>query len=252
MDQLSSYGFYGGLALALLVWAIHFAYERGRKRGVAEADDSMADLPKVEWLNGEDSPTGRKCLDCRAYALGVQLVTKDSEALERFADNTQSDGSELEGKSPDKAWLVDVKWEFDFEQIDAMVNGMRPQVAEDMWMIDCRGSRMYFRRSWTGQLVFMTNLNRVPAGGATITRIWVPGEDPFDKQSPEYLAAYVKHLIETHLLGNLTPFPIPPDFPKDDEKIAQFVFHSVGRRGWLAEYFKKGDEAQDFHETDYE
>jgi hypothetical protein len=248
MDQLTSYGFYGGLALALLVWAFHFVYERGRLRGASEADDSMADLPKVEWLNGEDSPTGRQCLDCRAYALGVQLVTKDSEALERFADSTQSDGSELDGQSPENSWLVDVKWTFDYEQSETIQSGMRPQVAEDMWMIDCRGSRLYFRRSWSGQLVFMANFNRIPAGGASITRLWVPGDEPFNQQSPEYLAAYVRHLIDTHLLGTLTPFPIPPDFPKDEEKIAQFVFHSVGRRGWLAEYFKTGDERQDIHE----
>jgi hypothetical protein len=108
-------------------------------------------------------------------------------------------------------------------------------------MIDCRGTRVYFRRSWTGQLVFMANFRRIPTAGAELTRIWVTGDDPFGRQSPEYIAAYVRHLIDTHLLGILTPFPIPPDFPRgDDRKIAAFVFHSVGRRGWLAEHFRAG------------
>jgi hypothetical protein len=248
MDQLTSYAFYGGLALAVIAWAIHFAYHRGRKRGVSEAEGSMADLPEVKWLNGEDSPTGRRCLDCRAYALGVQLVTQDKEALERFSENCASDGSEIEGKSPDNAWLVAVDWSFDFEQAEAITGGMRPQVAEDMWMIDCIGARIYFRRSWSGQLVFMSNFSRIPSAGARITRLWVPGVEPFDQQTPEYLAAYVRHLVDTHLLGTLTPFPIPLDFSGDDEKIAQFVFHSVGRRGWLAEYFKPDEHAKDIHE----
>lgn len=246
MDKWTSYGFFGGLVVALIIWAINYAYHRGRKRGVKEGEINPADLPDVKWLNGEDSPTGRKVLDCRAYALGMQLISPDKDALERFADNAQSDGHELDGQSPIESWIVAADWSFDFEQAEMISGGMRPQVTEDMWMIDCRNSRLYFRRSWSGQLVFMTNFQRVPTSGAQITRIWVPGEEPFNQQTPEYLAAYVRHLIDTHLLGTLTPFPIPPDFPHDDKKIAEFVFHSVGRRGWLAEYFQ----TEPHHETE--
>ena len=240
LNQWTAYGFSAGLGVALLAWGIYYAYQRGRKRGAKEGEIDPSDLPDVKWLNGEDSPTGRRVLDCRAYALGVQLVTQDKDALEHFADSTQSDGSELEGQSPPRSWLVDVDWQFDFEQAEMISQGMRPQVNEDMWLIDCIGSRLYFRRSWTGQLVFMSNFQRIPSSGASISRIWAPGEEPFSQQSPEYLAAYVRHLIDTHLLGTLTPFPIPPDFPRDEKKIAEYVFHSVGRRGWLAEYFRTG------------
>jgi hypothetical protein len=167
----------------------------------------------------------------------VHLTTSDKEAAEKFVRFTQSDGRELDGRTPDDSWLVDVDWDFEYDQVSLIQAGVRAQTTEDLWMIDCREDRLYFRRSWTGQLMFMTNFRSIPTVGAQITRIWVIGKDQFGKVSPEYAATYVRHLIDTHLLGILTPFPIPPDFPEDDKEIAAFVFHSVGRRGWLAEYF---------------
>lgn len=239
----------GTLVVPLLILGIVWAKKRGEKRAqrkaMAEATRHLPvragegpELPPLRWLAGEDSPTGRRVLDCRAYALGFQFVTSDKETAATFAELCQSDGTELDGTSPDNSWLVDVDWEFSFEQAEMIHPGMRAQSTEDLWMIDCRGTRMFFRRSWTGQLVFMTNFRHVPTAGAKISRIWVTGDDPFGSQPPDYVAAYVRHLIDTHLLGILTPFPIPPGFPRDDKKIAAFVFHSVGRRGWLAEYFK--------------
>jgi hypothetical protein len=242
-DKLATFGW---ILIPLLVWAITAAVRKGKKdpdlkTGKAAVtvpdEEPEPELPEVHWLQGEDSPTGRKVLDCRAYALGVHLTTSDEDAAEKFAQLTLSDGSELEGKTPEDSWLVDVSWDFDYDQLAPMTAGMRAQTTEDLWMIDYRDERLYFRRSWTGQLVFMATFRVVPTVGAQITRIWVTGKDHFGKASPEYAAAYVRHLIDTHLLGILTPFPIPPDFPEDDKAIASFVFHSVGRRGWLAEYF---------------
>lgn len=251
MDGNLTLAGFGGVFLCLLIlgiqWAIRRGHENARKRAAERdtnlptATDQNPDLPPLQWLNGEDSPIGRKVLDCRSYALGFQFTTSDKETAATFARLSESDGSELDGSSPENSWLVAVDWEFEFEQAELLAAGMRAQTTEDLWMVDCRGTRLFFRRSWTGQLVFMTNFQRVPTAGAQITRIWVTGDDPFGRQPPEYITAYVRHLIDTHLLGILTPFPIPPDFPRgDDEKIAAFVFHSVGRRGWLAEHFHAG------------
>ncbi|MBD3298462.1 MAG: hypothetical protein GF341_07405 [candidate division Zixibacteria bacterium] len=242
----------GSLLVPLVILGIMWAQRRGernaQRQAMAEATKHLPiragdspELPPLKWLAGEDSPTGSRVLDCRAYALGFQFVTADKETAATFAELCHSDGTELEGRSPENAWLIDVDWEFDHEEIDLLTGGMRAQSTEDLWMADVRGSRLFFRRSWTGQLVFMTNFRHIPTAGAKITRIWVTGDDPFGSQSPEYVAAYVRHLIDTHLLGVLTPFPIPPGFPRDDKKIAAFVFHSVGRRGWLAEYFSKNN-----------
>lgn len=238
---------FSGLFVILLILGVRWAIKRGeaneRKRALKGknlpiAGSPESELPPLKWLHGEDSPIGRKVLDCRSYALGFQFTTSDKETAATFARLCDSDGSELDGQSPDNSWLIAVDWDFDFEQSEMVATGMRAQTTEDLWMIDCRGSRLYFRRSWTGQVVFMVNFQRIPTDGAKITRIWVTGEEPFGEQSPEYITAYVRHLIDTHLLGILAPFPIPPDFPRDDDqKIAAFVFHSVGRRGWLAEYF---------------
>lgn len=241
-DHIASYGW---IVALILIWAIGFAVRKGKqnldskiaKAKVPPPPEPESNLPEVHWLLGDDSPTGRKVLDCRAYALGVHLVTSDKEAAEKFVLFTQSDGHEVEGRTPDDAWLVDVDWDFEYDQVGLIMAGMRAQTTEDLWMIDCRNDRLYFRRSWTGQLLFMTNFNSVPTVGGRITRIWVTGKDQFGKASPDYAAAYVRHLIDTHLLGVLTPFPIPPDFPENEKEIAAFVFHAVGRRGWLAEYF---------------
>ncbi|MBI5868865.1 MAG: hypothetical protein HZB43_11375 [candidate division Zixibacteria bacterium] len=247
------------IVIPLLMWAISAAIRKGRtdpdlqsaKDTPGTPSEPKIELPEVHWLLGEDSPTGRKVLDCRAYALGVHLTTQDKAAAEKFAVLTLSDGSELEGKSPDNSWLVDVDWEFEYDQLSALTAGMRAQTTEDLWMIDFRDDRLYFRRSWTGQLVFMTNFHMVPTVGAEITRIWVTDKDQFGKASPEYAAAYVRHLIDTHLLGILTPFPIPPDFPENEKEIASFVFHSVGRRGWLAEYFSNAwNDSSDYVESE--
>lgn len=249
MDAYDSLAAYGWVLIPILFWGIQYAIRKGQERrdeaAAADCADSKApsaddaNLPDAHWLLGEDSPTGRKVLDCRAYALGMHMTTSDKTVTEKFLHLMQSDGDELEGKSPEQSWLVAVDWEFDYEQANLMAEGMRAQSMEDLWMVDCRDARLYFRRSWTGELMFMTNFRVVPTESAAITRIWVTGEGQMGKQPPEYVAAYVRHLIDTHLLGVLTPFPIPPDFPGSEKEIASFVFHSVGRRGWLAEYFRK-------------
>ncbi|HUU44337.1 MAG TPA: hypothetical protein VM118_01280 [Acidobacteriota bacterium] len=234
--------FVGGLLLAGILWAIRV----GRDRRRSDADEmseseprfgGVQNLPPVHWLEGDDSPTGRRVLDCRPIALGVQLMTPNTKLLDKFFEVAHGDPDEVAGHSPEKAWLVGVDWTFDFEESEQIAGGMSPQVTEDLWRIDCISNRLYLRRSWTGQLMFMTNFQRVPTDGGRITRIWAPGDDPFSSQSPEYIAAYVRHLVDTHLLNVATPFPIPPDFPEDNQKIAALVFYSVGRRGWLAEYF---------------
>ena len=250
MDPFTIIAGLGWILIPLFFWGVWYAIKKGKERrgetsglaAPADADpkgENEANIPDVHWLLGEDSPTGRKVLDCRPYALGMHMMTSDKAVAEKFLCLMQSDGDELDGKSPEKAWLVAVDWEFDYEQAAAMAEGMRAQSMEDLWMVDCRKERLYFRRSWTGQLMFMTNLRVVPTMGAVVTRIWVTGEGQIATQSPDYVAAYVRHLIDTHLLGVLTPFPIPPDFPGNEKEIASFVFHSVGRRGWLAEYFRR-------------
>lgn len=230
--------FVAGLILAAIIFAAQIGRER-RAHAAAESApmDAAQKLPPARWLEGDDSPTGRRVLDCRSIAMGVQLMTPSDEILDKFFEVSHGDGSELEGRRPENAWLVGVDWDFDFEEAEQITEGMCPTVTEDLWRIDCIDNRIYLRRSWTGQLVFMANFQRVPFAGAKITRIWVPGEEPYNKQSPDYLAAYVRHLLDTHLLNLATPFPIPPDFPEDNQKIAALVFYSVGRRGWLAEYF---------------
>ncbi len=253
MDTNLTLAGFSGVFVILLIFGVRWAIKRGeenakknaklRGRDLPVAGGPEADLPPLKWLHGEDSPIGRKVLDCRSYALGFQFTTSDKETAATFARLCDSDGSELDGQSPDESWLIGVDWELDFEQAEMVATGMRAQTTEDLWMIDCRDNRVYLRRSWTGQLVFMLNFQRIPTDGAKITRIWVTGEEPFGQQSAEYITAYVRHLIDTHLLGILAPFPIPPDFPNDDDqKIAAFVFHSVGRRGWLAEYFSVSDD----------
>lgn len=227
----------------LVIWGIVYAAGKGReRRALARREvtggDLMTKLPPAKWLEGDESPTGRRVLDCRPIALGVHLATPSPTVMEKFVEVSHGDGSELDGRSPENAWIVEVDWVFDFDEAEAIAAGMCPQVTEDLWRIDCRQHRLYLRRSWTGHLVFMTNFERIPTAGGRVTRIWAPGIAPFRDQSPEYVAAYVRHLIDTHLLNVATPFPIPPDFPDDDQKIAALVFHSVGRRGWLAEYFE--------------
>jgi len=231
--------FVAGVIVCGAIFAVwHIRSRRADKtEGGRVLGESELPMPTVRWLDGESSPTGRRVLDCRAVALGVQLATPASEVMDKFIEITHSDGSELQGNSPPNAWLVDVDWDFDADEADQIEDGLCPQVTEDLWRIDCIGPHLYFRRSWTGQLVFMTNYHRIPAAGARITRIWTPGEEPFRDQSPEYMSAYVRHLLDTHLLNIATPFPIPPGFPDDRQKIAALVFYSVGRRGWLAEYF---------------
>lgn len=220
--------------------AIKFRMRRTRR---ADAKDQRAapQFPGARWLSADQSPTGRRVLDCRAAAMSVQLVLPETDAADQFCAMVSSDGSELAGTTPSESWLVDVDWTFDRDEADELESGMFPQVSEDMWRIDCIGSRIYFRRSWTGNLVLMCNFTRVPTDTARITRLWISGKKPFGAQSPEYMVAYVRHVIDTHLLNVATPFPIPPDFPDDKQKIAALVIYSMGRRGWLAEYFEHTD-----------
>lgn len=94
---------------------------------------------------------------------------------------------------------------FKADEFDRLRNGLIPEAMEDKWFIYYEAPHLYLHRSWTGQAVYRVHLDETDSG-ATVREAHCAVENT----SPAYEAAVLDFLIANLLLGQATPFPLPP------------------------------------------
>jgi hypothetical protein len=103
---------------------------------------------------------------------------------------------------------------------------------EDKWDFYAYERRLYVRRSWTGQLTHVAELDYTP-DAVVIRRVHCETNTIYGNR--EFGVAQLHFLITTHMGRTLIPFPIPPDFSRTDVKnIALMGFNAYGRRSQFA------------------
>src|SRR5438093_9740874 len=99
---------------------------------------------------------------------------------------------------------------------------------EDKWDIYFFNPHLYFARSWGGQLIYRATVDfehKTEHETMMITRIEFAAD-----HDAEFSRRSVDYLIKSHLLGAVTPHPIPRDVSAEPARIAAFSFSTFGRR----------------------
>ena len=209
-----------------------------KKEPALEQDDWEA---KLVWLpvGHSDNPFQEEILDCRAAALSFYSTTEDINVAESFNQLRRSNGSEARGLLPEQAIVADCELHFPFngQHDDGPVFVAREM--EDKWDFYTYDNRLYVRRSWTGQLTHVAELEYSP-DAVIVRRIHCEPNTVYNEE--EFAIAQLHFLITTHMGRTLIPFPILPDFPRTAAKsIALMAFTMYGRRSQFGHYIHLGD-----------
>jgi hypothetical protein len=211
-----------------------------KKEPTPQQDDWEAQLV---WLSVGDpaNPFQQEVLDCRAVALSFLSTTSDKSVAESFNRLRASDGSDARGTLPEQAIAAECELRFPYngQHNDGPVFVAREM--EDKWDFYAYESRLYVRRSWTGHLTHVAEVEYCP-DAVIIRRVHCEPNTIYGDRA--FGVAQVHFLITTHMGGTLIPFPIPPDFPRTAAKsIALTGFTTYGRRSQFASYVTHNDNA---------
>jgi hypothetical protein len=206
------------------------------------------DPPKDEWeaklvwlpVGHADNPFQEEVLDCRAVALSLISMTTDMNVAESFNRLRTSDGRETRGHLPEQAIVADceLRFPYDGKHHDGPV--FVAQEMEDKWDFYAYDRRLYVRRSWTGHLAHVAELE-YGSDAVVIRRVHCGAGGVFEDR--DFAVAQLHFLITTHMGRTLMPFPIPPIFPRTAAKAIAFMgFNTYGRRGQFARELQRKDD----------
>lgn len=212
-----------------------------KKEPAPKKDDWEAQLV---WLpvGHPSNPFRQEVLDCRAVALSFLSTTNDKNVADTFIRLRKSDGSEVRGLLPEQASVAECELRFPYNGQHNEGPVFVANEMEDKWDFYAYDNRLYIRRSWTGKLVYVAELE-YSSDAVVVRRIYYESQMLYDDQS--LAIAQFQFLITTHLGRTLMPFPIPPVFSRKLTKaIAVDGFGSYGRRAQFAAYVTREEVAE--------
>ena len=195
---------------------------------------------KLVWLpfGHSSNPFQEEVLDCRAVALSFLSTTSDKSVAENFNRLRRSAGSAVRGQLPEQAIVTDCALRFPFngQHNDGPVFVAKEM--EDKWDFYTYDNRLYSRRSWTGQLTHVAELEN-SSDAVILKRIHCEPNTVCNER--DFAIAQIHFLITTHMGRTLIPFPILPDVPRAATKAtALMAFTMYGRRSQFGHYICLG------------
>jgi hypothetical protein len=183
-----------------------------------------------KWLarGDEENPFDCVVLDCRHFADTMMSFTSDPQVVANFFGlrNTRSD--ELAGMAPVEP--LRIEGDFSIARSAPLLDGplfVAPEM-EYKWDFYSHESKLYVRRSWTGQIIHVAEVEWDASGGLAIGSI-VSGSE-FVYGNAEYAKAQLHFLLSTHLGRQLKPFPIATWQENEDAGVLTIqAFSAYGR-----------------------
>lgn len=180
--------------------------------------------PRVRWLSKDHDENAFRVdgYDCFAYVQSTSSATGDQRIAESFVALRNSLGLELVGQLPANA--IETKCFLQYPQSRPSDGPLfKASQMEQKWDIYLNDARLYFCRSWTGQLVYVAEFEGTPS---TVSRFWASAER--GAVDTDFAARQIDYLIKSHIYQRLVPHPLPVDLPRDPEQVALYSFSVYG------------------------
>lgn len=189
-------------------------------------DNQLPYLPEIRWLEPFESPYRLRCLDVRPFTRTMTSATAGEEIANQFAKLRSETGAHLMGRQPDKAVTVDCLLRYAYNGKSGNGALFRAHSMEEKWDIFLLDGRMYFTRSWTGELIFSAVVtmafNHVELSKLAAT----PQALEF---GPHQAVCDVDFLVKSHIFQREAPHCIPSSLGEDVFGIAAYSYSSFGR-----------------------
>ena len=190
------------------------------------ANDGTDDAAFARWLKAEDNPVGIDILDCHTFAMAMMSTTSDERIAKRFSQLRHWFGSEMAGSSPERARSIRCFLNFPLNSPLSEGPLFKAEVMEDKWDIYLFAERLYFCRSWTGELISCASVT------FSDESMVVTGIETNSSEEDGIVIRQVAFLIWSHVLHRLVLHPLPKRWGTDPEALTAHSFSVFGRWGW--------------------
>lgn len=207
------------------------------KTGAACNDPPQLPNTSSTWIPKEENDFGIDVLDCRAFCQSMTSTCGDLRIAATFAQLRSSAGEQYGGKSPENAESAECSLEYPYDGNHTDGALFKAQTMEDKWDIYLYDNKIYFTRSWTGDLIYVADV-RFDSDFVCLTSVTADAERSGDST---YAIGSVDYLLKSHIYRCLVPHPIPNAHPNDADQITFFSFGEFGRFAGLASF---GDTAR--------
>jgi hypothetical protein len=179
----------------------------------------------ARWLQPNENPWGLPVLDCSQYAKGMMSTTSSFEVAKKYSELREASGQELVGLEFRPIHSVPCNLTYQVENRPADGPVFKSQAMEVKWDIYLYEERLFFCRSWDGELIYRAAVN---CGPPTLKVLMVESSQDL----PEKLAVrQVDFLVKSHLMLALALHPLLVELGRDEEKQAAYSFACYGAKG---------------------
>ena len=183
--------------------------------------------PDFPWIPANENGWGIVVLDLRKTAFGMTAMTDNSATAESFLtfrDGSEYVGVELPISCPTYSPISCPSPPFAREGPLTIAAQM-----EDKWNVYHYGGRLFFTRSWTGELIHTATID---VSGDVATVISLETKDSADGY--DHIVREVDFLIRAYVLERWFPHPLPPQMERSLQAVIGYSFQIHGRRGAFA------------------
>lgn len=158
--------------------------------------------------------------------------TKDLNVAKRFGELRHSDGRKHRGRKPEHP--VTVPCNLTYRPLTELPEGIlyRAMDMAEKWDADFFDGKIYFSRSWTGDLVLVADVT-MQSRALAISAITSPSIDAEPSPMP---VRDVDFLVKTYILRGEVPHCLPRELPNLESAIATYSFSIFGRAAAFASY----------------
>lgn len=209
----------------------------GDAKGEAATEpEPFFDYTTLPWIPAEDNRFGLEVIDLQSFSSTMTASTGDTTIAMKFLEIHRSVGTEYRGLPPRVANSQSCALTY---RLDPMTeDGVLFLAAEmeDKWCVYTWDDRIYFVRSWTGDVIYVATTQR-DEDQLTIIRVdggMAPEEER--KNDPDAVVREVDFLMKSLVLGEIAPAPLPASVPRDPEQVATWCWSMFGRTGVCASF----------------
>jgi hypothetical protein len=177
------------------------------------------------WLEPNENRWRVSVLDCTKFADGMVSFTGSPEIAKGYNEQREASGQELPGVEfkPIRSVPCDLTYKIMKRPPDGPV--FKSRIMEEKWDIYSYDERLFFCRSWTGELIYRAAVKCEPP---ILKVLMVESSEDL----PEKLTVrQVDFLVKSHLMLATALHPLPLELGRDEKKQAVHSFGRYGRRG---------------------
>lgn len=184
------------------------------------------------WIQASDNEFGINVLECLAFCQSMVSTSDDLRIAAAFLRLRSETGEEYRDKRPENAKSTRCDLQYPYEGVRHDGALFKARQMEHKWDIYLYGDKVYFARSWTGDLIYVAEI-RFDSDCVCLTSVTADAKRSGD---PAFVVGSVDYLLKSHIYRCLVPHPIPNDHPNSLDEIAFFAFGQYGRFSGLASF----------------